>query len=59
MLKTSGGSPSDVTHVGIYIGNGQMVDAPHTGADVRVESIPTTPGASWGSQIYLGATAVT
>jgi cell wall-associated NlpC family hydrolase len=27
-----------VTHVGIYVGNGQMVDAPHTGAAVRVES---------------------
>ncbi|HLI25052.1 MAG TPA: NlpC/P60 family protein, partial [Acidimicrobiales bacterium] len=26
-------------HVGIYLGNGQMVDAPHTGAFVRVESI--------------------
>jgi len=26
-------------HEGIYIGNGQMVDAPHTGAYVRVESI--------------------
>ena len=27
------------THVGIYVGNGAMVDAPHTGAAVRVESI--------------------
>jgi cell wall-associated NlpC family hydrolase len=26
-------------HVGIYLGGGSMVDAPHTGADVRVESI--------------------
>ena len=26
-------------HVGIYLGGGQMVDAPHTGAVVRVESI--------------------
>lgn len=26
-------------HVGIYLGNGQMVDAPHTGTVVRVESI--------------------
>ena len=51
-----GGGPTDVTHVGIYIGNGQMVDAPHTGADVRVESIPTTLGAPWGTDIYVGAT---
>lgn len=32
-----GGSP--VHHVGIYIGNGQMVHAPHTGDVVRVASI--------------------
>ena len=52
-----GGSSTDVTHVGIYVGNGQMVDAPHTGADVRIESLPTTVGASWGTDIYVGATA--
>jgi cell wall-associated NlpC family hydrolase len=53
-----GASTSDITHVGIYIGNGQMVDAPHTGADVRVEGFPTAPGSSWGSESYLGATTV-
>jgi cell wall-associated NlpC family hydrolase len=26
-------------HVGIYIGNGMMIDAPHTGAKVRIERI--------------------
>lgn len=50
-----GGGPSDVTHVGINIGNGQMVDAPHTGASVRVESFPTTLGAPWNHEEYLGA----
>ena len=34
-----GSGPSGVEHVGIYIGNGQMVDAPYTGADVRIDSI--------------------
>jgi cell wall-associated NlpC family hydrolase len=26
----------DLHHVGIYIGNGQMIEAPHTGANVRI-----------------------
>ena len=51
-----GGGPTDVTHVGIYIGSGQMVDAPHTGADVRIEPTPTTPGGLWGSDIVVGVT---
>jgi len=54
-----GGEPASVGHVGIYAGvqNGQpvMVDAPHTGADVRAEAVPTTSGAAWGSELYLGA----
>ena len=31
--------PSTIHHVGIYIGRGMMVDAPYTGADVRIDSI--------------------
>jgi cell wall-associated NlpC family hydrolase len=27
---------ADVYHVGIYIGGGDMIEAPHTGADVRI-----------------------
>jgi hypothetical protein len=46
--------------VGIYVGTqgGQavMVDAPHSGTDVRGEAFQVTPGALWGSDIYLGAT---
>jgi len=30
-------------HVGIYIGNGEFIDAPHTGAVVRIDRL-----SSWG-----------
>jgi len=43
------GSPAGpITHVGMYVGNGNMIDAPHTGAAVRIE-----PVSSFG--IYAGA----
>jgi cell wall-associated NlpC family hydrolase len=52
-----GASPSDVTHVGIVVNPaGEMVDAPHTGAQVRIEGFPTTIDAPWGTDLYLGAT---
>jgi len=55
-----GGSDTTVDHVGLYVGiqGGQavMVDAPYTGADVRVEPFPTTIGAAFGDLTYLGAT---
>lgn len=31
------------THIGIYAGNGKMVVAPHTGTNVQVQDITTTP----------------
>ena len=34
-----GTSPTNVEHVGIYLGNGKMLDAPHTGAQVRIENV--------------------
>jgi len=43
-----GAGPAAVEHVGIYIGDGEMVDAPHTGAVVRIEPY------AWAS--FLGAT---
>jgi cell wall-associated NlpC family hydrolase len=43
-----GTSPSHVTHVGIVIGAGQMIDAPHAGALVRIEP--------YQRPSYLGAT---
>lgn len=44
---TNPNDPSTIHHVGIYVGNGEMIDAPHTGAFVRVEPV-------WWSQ-YVGA----
>jgi len=42
---TDNSDPATIHHVGIYIGNGMMVDAPYTGALVRIDSIyaPGTP----------------
>ena len=55
-----GGGPNSIEHVGLYVGvvSGQnvMVDAPHTGADVRAEPFPATQGSSFGSLLYIGAT---
>lgn len=31
--------PSGPGHVGIYIGNGEMIDAPHTGTDVQIQAV--------------------
>lgn len=40
-------------HVGIYIGSGQFVHAPHTGAVVRIDSL----GGEWRSR-FVGARRV-
>ena len=37
----SDGTPSAPGHVGIYLGNGQMLDAPYTGAVVRIDPVGT------------------
>jgi cell wall-associated NlpC family hydrolase len=48
-ISTSQMQPGDLVffdglgHVGIYIGGGQFVDAPHTGSVVRIDSL-----AAWG-----------
>ena len=42
---SKGGLPG---HVGIYIGNGRMIDAPHTGSDVRIDNVFSFGG-------YMGA----
>jgi cell wall-associated NlpC family hydrolase len=51
-----GGGPADVEHVGLVVAPGVMVDAPYTGAFVREDAFPSTVGASFGDQLYVGAT---
>lgn len=38
-FATNTSDPSTIHHVGMYVGNGEMVEAPHTGAYVRYSSI--------------------
>jgi cell wall-associated NlpC family hydrolase len=49
-FATASWDPGAVHHVGMYVGRGLMVDAPHTGAYVRVE--PVAPAG------YVGAVRV-
>lgn len=55
-----GGGPGSIDHVGLFVGvvDGRdvMVDAPYTGADVRAEDFPATPGAPFGTLLFVGAT---
>ena len=55
-----GSGPDGIDHVGLFVGvvagEDVMVDAPHTGADVRAETFPSSIGASFGSLLYVGAT---
>lgn len=43
--------PRTIHHVGIYVGGGYMINAPHTGAVIRYDKIDTPD--------YIGATRVT
>lgn len=52
-----GPAPGRATHVGLVVDpRGVMVDAPHTGAEVRVEGFTPVLGSPWGSDFYIGAT---
>ena len=66
-------SSSGPGHVGIYIGNGEMIDAPHTGTDVQIQrvgqptairrvlpsSAPATAGPAPGGTVGPGGAAGT
>jgi len=48
--------PSEpITHVGIYVGGGQMIHAPHTGTVVQISSLSD----AWYSAECQGAVRVT
>jgi len=57
-IKKSEAQPGDLVfffekgahHVGIYIGNGKMIDAPHAGEKVRISPIT----GSWWGRSYTG-----
>jgi hypothetical protein len=38
-------SRSGIDHIGIYIGNGKMIVAPHTGENVQIQDVYKTPAA--------------
>lgn len=52
-----GASTQAIDHVGIYVGNGEMVDAPHTGAFVRIEPMPRFTPAFVAASLPALATA--
>lgn len=39
LFWSSNGSPGGIHHVALYLGGGQFIEAPHTGANVRYNSI--------------------
>jgi murein DD-endopeptidase len=41
--------------VGIYVGDGRFIHAPHTGTDVRVQAL----SSGWYRKNYLGAVRLT
>ena len=51
-----GTGPAGVSHVGLVLAPGIMIDAPHTGAVVQAEAFPATVGAPWGDELVVGAT---
>ncbi|WP_313535244.1 C40 family peptidase, partial [Arsenicicoccus bolidensis] len=46
-----GKDAASIHHVGMYIGNGKMVNAPHTGAQVRVESMYWSDLLPYGGRV--------
>jgi cell wall-associated NlpC family hydrolase len=54
----NGAPPGKPGHVGIYIGDGQMIDAPETGENVQIQAVPCTPIAIRRISVPGAATSV-
>jgi cell wall-associated NlpC family hydrolase len=54
ILLSSNGQPSGIEHVGLYLGNGQVLDAPESGLNVRIEPNIWAPGSNWNTH-FIGA----
>jgi cell wall-associated NlpC family hydrolase len=51
------GSPAAPGHVGIYVGDGEIIDAPHTGADVRFDPLASISGYAGATDPYAAPAA--
>lgn len=56
LLLSSNGKPSGIHHVGMYLGNGEVVDAPETGKSVEV--LTNIWGNSYWRSQFIGAVRV-
>lgn len=45
---------NDAGHVGIYVGNGEFVHAPHTGGSVELSSLSTTLAGGHTGAVRVG-----
>ncbi|MFE2579387.1 C40 family peptidase [Streptomyces sp. NPDC059378] len=48
---TAPGHDATIHHVGIYLGNGQMINAPRPGTVVRLDAVNTMPGYAGGARL--------
>lgn len=48
------GAPGNYDHIGIYVGNGEMIDAPRTGQTVAMQNLntPYWLGVQWSARRY-------